>query len=146
MWLGGLFKHLTFWTISRLFQSGFQTTIWKPFDNQTQIYHLNNTRLVWYSDGYCMLWLTTSSWRVSTFYLTFATWTAIRNLATFEPPSCLDGSRDEPGRGQSRTQAHPELQAVDKLSARWKTMIKSSVSCKQWGSEYRHRLVFFFFF
>ena len=23
-----------------------------PFDNQTQIYHLN-TRLVWYSDGYC---------------------------------------------------------------------------------------------
>ena len=27
-WLGGRFEYQTFWTINRLFQSGFQTTIW----------------------------------------------------------------------------------------------------------------------
>ena len=49
-----------FWTLNRLFQSGFQTTICipdhlhtRPFDNPTQIYHLY-TRLVRYSDGYCI--------------------------------------------------------------------------------------------
>ena len=34
-------------------KSGFQTTVWLPFDNQTQICH-SNTRLVRYSDGYCI--------------------------------------------------------------------------------------------
>ena len=53
-WLGGPFKYRTFWTINRLFSSpvfrpSFNTG---PFNNQTQIYHLN-TRLVRYSDGYC---------------------------------------------------------------------------------------------
>ena len=40
--------------INRLFQSGFQTST--IFDNQTQIYHLN-TILVWYSDSYCIFFL-----------------------------------------------------------------------------------------
>ena len=47
MWLGWSFEYRTFWTINRLFSFQFSdchlTT--KPFDNWTQIYHLN-TRLV----------------------------------------------------------------------------------------------------
>ena len=53
------FENRTFWTINRLFQSGFQTTsqipdhmTTRPFDNRTLIYH-SNTRLVRYSVGYC---------------------------------------------------------------------------------------------
>ena len=52
-WFGRPFEYQTFWTINRLLLVWF----WdhhlntKPFDNQTQIYHLN-TILVRYSDGY----------------------------------------------------------------------------------------------
>ena len=54
MWLGRPFACRTFWTINRLFQSGFQTTIWIP-DHLTSR-HLNS-RLVQYSNGYCLLHL-----------------------------------------------------------------------------------------
>ena len=54
MWLGGPFEYWTFWTINRLFSVWFSNHFlnFRPFDNQTQIWHLN-ARLVRYSDGYC---------------------------------------------------------------------------------------------
>ena len=65
MWLGGPFEYRTIWTTNRLFQSGFQTTIWIP--------DYLNTRLVRYSDGYCIQsgvlfsgLTSTSFWRMST--------------------------------------------------------------------------------
>ena len=57
-WLGGPFKYRTFWTINRLFSVRFSDhhlNTW-PFDNRTQMYHLN-TRLVQYSDGYCIYFM-----------------------------------------------------------------------------------------
>ena len=55
VWVSG-FKYRTFWTLNRLFSVRFSDHHLNtgPFDNQTQIYHLN-TRLVRYSDGYCFL-------------------------------------------------------------------------------------------
>ena len=54
-WLGGPFKYRTFWTINTLFSVRFSDHLLntRPFENRTQIYH-SNTRLVWYSDGYCV--------------------------------------------------------------------------------------------
>ena len=53
---GGPLEYRTFWTIIRLFSVQFSDhhSTTGPFDNRTQIYH-SNTRLVWYSDGYCKL-------------------------------------------------------------------------------------------
>ena len=53
-WLGRPFKYQTIWTINSLFSIQFSDNHLNtgPFDNRTQIYHLN-TRLVWHSDGYC---------------------------------------------------------------------------------------------
>ena len=51
-WLGRPFEYQTFCTINRLFQSGFQNTIWIPDWQPDTNYHLN-TRLVWYSGRYC---------------------------------------------------------------------------------------------
>ena len=55
-WLGGPFEYWTFWTINKFFSLRFSyhPNI-GPFDNRTQIYHLN-TRLVQYSNGYC-IWI-----------------------------------------------------------------------------------------
>ena len=55
-WLGGPFKYRTFWTINWLFSVRFSDhhLNTEPFDNRTQIYHLN-TRLVQFSDGYSTL-------------------------------------------------------------------------------------------
>ena len=55
MWPGGLFKYQKFWTINILFSVQFSDchSNTGPFDNRTQIYLLN-TRLVWYSDAYCI--------------------------------------------------------------------------------------------
>ena len=60
-WLGRPFEYRTFWTINRPYKSGFLTNIWIPdhlttrlkSTQSTQIYYLN-TRLVRYSDGYCI--------------------------------------------------------------------------------------------
>ena len=47
-------KYRIFWTINRLFSVWFSHHYLniRPFDNWTQIYHLN-TRLIRYSDGHC---------------------------------------------------------------------------------------------
>ena len=52
---GPPFEYRTFWTINRLFSVQFldHHLNTEPFDNWTQIYHFD-TRLVQYSDGYCM--------------------------------------------------------------------------------------------
>ena len=57
MWLGGPFEYQTFWTINRQFSVCFSDhySNTRPFDNQTQIYHLN-TSLVLYKDGY-FIWV-----------------------------------------------------------------------------------------
>ena len=53
--LSGPFEYQTFWTINKLFSFRFSDHHLNssPFYNQTQINH-SNTRLVQYSDGYCM--------------------------------------------------------------------------------------------
>ena len=54
-WLGRLFKYQAFCTINRLFSVRFSDhhSNTGPFDMRKQIQHLK-TRLVWYSDGYCI--------------------------------------------------------------------------------------------
>ena len=56
IWLGEPFKYQTFWTISRLFSGWFSDHRYNtgPFDNRTQIYHLNS-KLVRHSDCHCNL-------------------------------------------------------------------------------------------
>ena len=53
-WISQPFEYRTLWTINRLLSVRFSdhhSNTW-PFDNRTQIYHLN-TRLACYSDPYC---------------------------------------------------------------------------------------------
>ena len=53
IWLGRPFEYRTCWTVTRLFSVRFSDhhSNSGPFDNWTQIHHLN-TRIVRYSDGY----------------------------------------------------------------------------------------------
>ena len=57
-WLGGTFEYWTFWSIKQSFFVHLSNhhSKNKPFNNQASLNHLN-TRLVRYSDGYCIYYL-----------------------------------------------------------------------------------------
>ena len=49
-------RNQRFLNIKQRFLSGFQTTIWKPDHLTTRHVWTINARLVWYSDGYCIVY------------------------------------------------------------------------------------------